>query len=635
MKLQGRTLSADMHGEDVKLLQSELRQLSFPIADAELQGQSFGELTRGAVQAFQKQHGLQPSGIVDERTAELINLAVGALRPQPQPQPTPPPPPEPQPAGQPNSFLVKGQVRRADDRLVDCIVRAFDRDMRSRELLGEAATDLEGRYEIAYSLKQFARVEKDTADLTFEVATREGVPLKILKVIPVGFAPRFSAVPDVLFNSPPVATVDLVVDAAGLPEPSEFERLMAELTPMMEGADPAALTSDDTAFLVGETDIDRGIISLFAQSARLGKDTDVPPAAFYGLGREGVPIDPATLASQAPDLLRRTLRQALTDNIIPTSLGESLDAITDQIHQRLVARALREPPAPGAASLGALLAGVVPDAALQAQFLSLYASRTGTVPEFWQQLRKDPTFGQRGMADKIQRTLQLSLLTSNHLPLVQQLRGMLEQGKLKSLRDLAQLDADAWSRLIEGTGRDGLAAIPADVTGKDDAERVRAFGTELADTVERAFPTAVVAREVLRAKPQSPAGMFLSRAADFEFAKVHVDSYLAAHAADLPANLEERSTLALDLKRMQRMFTVAPRAREMLVLLDAGVPSARAIARIGQSTFVAQFGDRIGADRARELHGRAVRVAFAAAAAYARYAPAMNSLDLAVTRSKS
>ena len=51
--------------------------------------------------------------------------------------------------------LVLGRVvDRLNRPLANLIVQAFDRDMRSEELLGESITDRDGKYEIAWSHSQ-------------------------------------------------------------------------------------------------------------------------------------------------------------------------------------------------------------------------------------------------------------------------------------------------------------------------------------------------------------------------------------------------------------------------------------------------------------------------------------------------
>jgi peptidoglycan hydrolase-like protein with peptidoglycan-binding domain len=115
MNLQGRNLSLQsppIQGDDVKLLQVELQQLGCFVLPDELTAASFGAGTHQAVLDFQTTHGLETTGVVDARTALLINRAVDALHPQPQP----------------SVPMVKGSITDQNARpLTGLIVRAFER----------------------------------------------------------------------------------------------------------------------------------------------------------------------------------------------------------------------------------------------------------------------------------------------------------------------------------------------------------------------------------------------------------------------------------------------------------------------------------------------------------------------------
>ena len=54
MKLQGRNVSLQMSGEDVKLLHQELQQLGYTIDQAEVSQNYFGKSTDKIVKIFQK-----------------------------------------------------------------------------------------------------------------------------------------------------------------------------------------------------------------------------------------------------------------------------------------------------------------------------------------------------------------------------------------------------------------------------------------------------------------------------------------------------------------------------------------------------------------------------------------------------
>ena len=142
--------------------------------------------------------------------------------------------------------LVKGQVLHVDGKpLVTGIVQAHDRGLRSEQLLGHAVTDTAGRYEISYPPSQFARAQKQSADLVVGVYKDE-------KAVA---ANEMIASSSIVFNAKEVETVDLVVGNAELRGPSEYEQIQATLKPLLEGAPPASngevatLTDEDIAFL--------------------------------------------------------------------------------------------------------------------------------------------------------------------------------------------------------------------------------------------------------------------------------------------------------------------------------------------------------------------------------------------------
>jgi peptidoglycan hydrolase-like protein with peptidoglycan-binding domain len=113
MNLEGRNLQPNMRGDDVRRLQTELNQLGFNLGVNGL----FDSMTFLAVQRFQRDHGLDANGIVNEETAQRINAEVDALTTAP--------------------FIVKGQVRQADGDPADgLLVSAFDIDLRNEQLLG-------------------------------------------------------------------------------------------------------------------------------------------------------------------------------------------------------------------------------------------------------------------------------------------------------------------------------------------------------------------------------------------------------------------------------------------------------------------------------------------------------------------
>lgn len=193
MNLQERDLSLQMQGEDVQLLHAELHQLGYKIPTEETKRAFFGEGTLQAVLDFQRKRGLQPTGVVDERTAHAINVAVEAHRPVPE------------------QFVVSGQVRHKDETpLAGLTVRAIDIGPLEETQLGEdVVTGRRGEYKIAFPSAQVAETGKRRPDLVVRVFSPEGELLVQSAVRP---------------NAADKETVELIVEPSVEPAPPEEQQ---------------------------------------------------------------------------------------------------------------------------------------------------------------------------------------------------------------------------------------------------------------------------------------------------------------------------------------------------------------------------------------------------------------------------
>ena len=303
----------------------------------ELAQQLFGQRTLQLLLALLPALHLPAEELVTPQVAVALNYILqdlGGFAPVPPPfrpvvrlAPVPSPTPAP--------FMVHGQVRQADFSLfVGAVVQASDKDLRSEELLGQAITDQQGRYEIKYTADQFRRAEKGAADL-------------IVRVYANASAASSLAASPIIFNAPPVATVDFVIGGGTYPGPSEYEQLVSELAPLLEVSPPVQpvdLTNDDIAFLAGETGFASDQIAIFAAAARLAAQTELPPEVFYGFARENLPTDLHALLAQGRQAQERALQSALKDNIIQLrfntgtsmTLNSALDSILEKLQQLLV-----------------------------------------------------------------------------------------------------------------------------------------------------------------------------------------------------------------------------------------------------------------------------------------------------------
>jgi hypothetical protein len=296
MLLQGPDLSLNSQGEEVRLLHRELAQLGFQIPPTETIRGSFGPGTEAAVKQFQERHRLEPTGVVDETTARLLTAQIQSL----------------------DKYKVRGQVLSAEGQpLAGAIVRAFDKDLRHEEMLGEVKTDAEGRFEITYTRAQFRRVGKKQADLIVRVYDAAEALL--------GASP-------LIFKAQSVATVDLKVGEPPAPM-SEYDQLVASLTPLLNGTQIGDLTGEDLAFLVGESGLDSQQLALLVLSHRQAKESGLPPAALYGCFRQDLPASLKPLLTFPQKAWRQALEAALAENLIPADLGKDLDGILERMRK--------------------------------------------------------------------------------------------------------------------------------------------------------------------------------------------------------------------------------------------------------------------------------------------------------------
>nr|MBS0019745.1 ribosomal protein L7/L12 [Gammaproteobacteria bacterium] len=259
-----------------------------------------------------------------------------------------------------DQFIVFGRVTRADGKPAHgTFVSASDRDLRNEQPLGQpppglpkssppgSFVDQDGNYAITYTRNQFRHAEKHRADLLLRVYNEVNVQLKAQPA-------------KVIYNAQPEEKVDLQITEGEAVLPSEYERLLAFLAPVLDGVAPADLSEDDIKFLSYDTEIGAfeeefpvgaDSIAFLADGADLAVDTDIPTEVFYGWARmkvgvvredERVRLDLYALFERDSKVLEQKLLAALEDNIIPARLRKRLDGILRRLEQIRAERRRRQ-----------------------------------------------------------------------------------------------------------------------------------------------------------------------------------------------------------------------------------------------------------------------------------------------------
>ncbi|GHO97434.1 hypothetical protein KSF_074820 [Reticulibacter mediterranei] len=672
MNLQGRDLKLDLSGDDVRLLHSELVPLGLPIPDDEQQRAFFGKGTHEAVARFQKEHRIEPTGIVDAETARAINKAVDDILPkervvrgqvtQSDGQPfntgivrafdqnidtskltllgevqldaqgqyyiTYKLEQLQQPGKQatnlvvlvydgsntmlvrgnpivnatadavidlivPDPFVVRGLVRQIDGTpLVGALVCAFDRDMRSEELLGEVSADQFGHYEITYTAEQFSRAEKGSANLVVRVYDLEGHEL---------------AASDIIFNAKEEVTVNL--DVKPLDENlSEYERLTAQLIPVLMDIPLYELTDPDIEFLAGYTGNDRQQIDLLRQAANLARGTQLPldrasdsprikprvqvskgqasgiPAeVFYGWFRDGQPQVFNEIIHRSTDDLMVSLDRAIARTDIPPLDQSNRDQLRHTLGELRVDDALQPTRDGEAASLGDVLR-MIPQAdrleldepdgrGRRIAAMVVTATPENGLP--WQEIRK--VLDDDDLFNSVQRMLRLMTLTRGYMPLMQ----AIPQVGDSSLSDLVTYDAKDWIEFARQYG------VPAEIEAATEEERAIQYGQQIARTVELMHPTPFIQHRIasdripITPELKEPINAFLSANPALRYKEQPILAFLASDNINWGELSDETiKAITLELLKIERIARLTPSLEYIGPLLSSGYESARDVLRL-------------------------------------------------------
>ena len=493
----------------------------------------------------------------------------------------------------------------------DVDVAAFDRDLRSEQLLGQTRTGADGRYEIRYTADAFVRRERAGPDLVVKAFAGTSRDAKSLL-----------AASPTLFNAPPQAEVNLVIRASEWRPASLMERIDRAVRPLLGKVAIEALEQndkhDDIAFLAGETGFAREALARFVLAHRLAREAIQPEFWFALLGgawfqyAEDRSLDVqltglrSALALVDAAAARKTLVRSFDRNEIPAGLRDNIDKWIAAFMRFAARLAIGDTSQPSVLGWAIERAGIE-DADKQRAIAALVAENKGFTRQVVEGLRKHAAFSKQEVAD-LDVSFQLADLTRGDASVVQAIREDFDVREPAQVRALAHKSTRDWSDLI--ARKAGEINLPL-VGGDDDRAPAPLPAAELyAGQLERrfreAFPTAAFAGGLARAlrnggthgfEHAAPLQRFLDDHEDFELLTTHIDEFLDKQARPAHRAAARTEGFRRELKATQRVFKLAPRFEATDALLADGVHSAQAIYRMGESKFVQRYAGREGFDR--------------------------------------
>lgn len=560
--------------------------------------QTYSSTTRKLVSLFQEAFNLQPTGNVDEPTADALNRLLtewGLL----------------ESATEDASFIVRGRVVSQELRGLPGIgVVAVDKNIGQDLPLGETMTGDGGRYEIAYKASGI-RTGKEKPDTQIKITDQGG---KTIAVSPI----RYNAGPE-------ENNLDIIITAEQLPRAPEYRKLSDDLGAQLQPRDEtdlkkrlAALKENDKqqdiTYLANKTGWDARVVAMTALANEFSFRSGVEPEFYYALFRAGVPATESALSQLEPDTVRGLWNGAIERGTLPAELKSKVADNLKRFKQHSAATLLDADQKIGASTLKDIVASALPDAAAQKRIAELYYEHRGDLPKLWERVGAEFP----GAVDLLQLDGKLAFLTFNNAPLIQKLRG--QNGDLRSPPDLVRLrfyESKAWEPLLTDD-----VPIPADIPGISPVEKRANYATFIASQIRLSYPTAVIA-ELVRTDAiplgaaqavRTAVAQFLSEhQAEFEFGLQPVERYLRKK------NIELDAAQLTELKRLQRVYQISPSDEAMTRLLGHNLDSAYAVVRYDKQTFVNTFKDEFGGqaiarliyDKAHLVHHTVLNIATA------------------------
>lgn len=504
---------------------------------------------------------------------------------------------------------VKGTVRLADGSPAHGLrVSAFDRDLRSEQLLGQGESDREGFYRIQYLAGTARQRESGSADLVIKAATRDGSLL---------------GASDILFNAPPLAEIDLTITAAAHRPPSLFEKIARALAPLLDGLKVEELEENaehrDVSFLSGETGFGKSDLARFAIGHRLARQELEADAWFALLGGPVFEFDEqSTLAEQVETILdtlggldAEAVRKSLLHGLELNEIAEEFRARVPEWTEafvRIAARRLIEPSDKPTFVKQALEDAGVRGEEAQLKFARLFNEHREVTPELLDALRKDRSFGEEAVND-LETSFRLKELTRGDFTVVRALKEDSGIRRPEEIRQLAKKSEDEWVELVKSKRAAGELNLPFEVGAAVEEQpslqfpEEEAYGKSLEREFREAFPTAAFTGGLERALQGNGArglgraeelGRFLDSHASFELLNTPVEEFLKNGLDPEFRELASDEAFVTELKAVQRVFKLAPTFEATDALLADGVHSAQQVYRLGESRFVRNYAGREG-----------------------------------------
>ncbi len=520
--------------------------------------------------------------------------------------------------------LVLGRVADKLNRpLAGLVVRAYDKDMRTAELLGESVTDKEGKYEITWLHSQLSGRGRKEADLVMKVFTREKQTQLFI-----------SNIDEVRFNASPREEINITIAQAIKPEVVEYDYLLREVGFLAGKVAINDLQESeehrDITFLSKEMEIPAEKIEHLVVAHRLGSESNMDAAFFYALLREKtllkndlaktfharlfIDINTETLpllydvALADSKMVKRDIEAAVKKLTVPARLVKELKRNLEQLEQyKQKAEEYYKNEHPR--KVLNILGRFVMEEKLT-EIGKLFEENKNDINTFLQKITAASFFKTDEKANDAKTALALGELLGFDEAIISQVKELQKIKKPEDVKKIAAFNKADWRDVLtKSADKLNLAGKPIN------KKLISLHASSLARKLEKEFPTVAFAAQLRREKKavlrnQKEITALFAKNEDFDLQNTNIDLFLKSKKM----TAKKHEAMREELKSVQRVFKLVPHYGKTNALLGQKIHSAQSIAAVGETRFIKEIAPKAGikTEEAKEIFYRAERTTTAA-----------------------
>ncbi|PTQ98229.1 virulence plasmid A protein [Mucilaginibacter yixingensis] len=503
------------------------------------------------------------------------------------------------------------------EKLSGLQVKAFDRDLRSEEPLGEAVTDKKGAYRISYTRERFANNEYDTADILMRVYDGD----KQLFETPTG---------DILYNAAQKVKIDIRLTQDPVTKLSEFETYQQRISPLTGKISFDQLeettTHADITFLSKETGLDYAYLEYLVLSFKIEQQFKFLPQFFYAIFRQGSLLKTdlsqwlttrvlITLQSDIKELVYETalmpeatiktdIANAIKANIIPDiskRLPEMLKAVT-ALKDEATKYIQQERPQQWAN----LVMQSIDKGSYQDVVQLISKNAYGNLPQLLNSILAANPFKDAQSAGDTKININLAGILGTDDRVINHVKTAAGITDEKDLPKLAELHADDWKKMLSNIADPELRASVA-----SNADQLNSYANILSNRFAKQYPNAAFKASFKRddnhlfsSKDTMLAA--LDKAPEVDLGGKPIDTQVK--------HLQLDDDTRQQLRALQRLYKLTPDYAKAKQLHSDGLHSAYQVVGMGQKQFVKKYtaNNTFGEQEAAALYQKAANVHTAA-----------------------